>query len=555
MRPTKLSSNVFLELPPVLAHYLQAERNLWVDGNPRRGRVSLLNRSGNFVELESMAVERRHLIQMLGFERARALRYKIGFEQGRRDANRHFQAFNENGRLALQAALVFGQVQGRYVAEATRFEFDLDARTLYREVCLESCVEAVTHKMSFQDKDHCVCWSMAGYLSGHVSEIIGRRVVTVETECLCREHERCRFISKLDAEWGSEADWIRAAMTMTSLDDEFRRRDEMVETARKAVRRMQNSLSDMNRRVRSDLMMDQLVADSDIMLPVAGRARQLAASDAHLLITGEPGTGKSMLARSIHHSGGRARKPFVQVDCAGLTDALLRQELLGFEQGAFPGVLQPYRGAFARAHGGTLYLADVAAMGAEAQGILLKVMEDGKSTPIGADAPVKTEIRVVAAIREDPKRAVGRGALRESLYYALAIGRIDLPPLRERETDIIRLAEQFLQEFRERHNRPQAELSPEVRQVLLETAWPGNIRQLRNVIEHAVIMAGDHNLLPAHLPEEILASRWTRQPQELTEEVIRAALNRCHNNRSQAADLLGVGRTTLWRSMKKLNIA
>ncbi len=555
MRPTKLSSNVFLELPPVLAHYLQAERNLWVDGNPRRGRVSLMNRSGNFVDLESMAVERRNLVQMLGLERARALRYKIGFEQGRRDANRHFASFNENGRLALQAALVFGQVQGQYIAEPVRFEFDLEARTLYREVLLESCIEAVTHKMSFQDKEHCACWSMAGYLAGHVSEILGRRVVTLETECLCKEHEKCRFVSKLDAEWGGEADWVRAAMTMSSMDDELKQRDEMVETARKAVRRMQDSLSGLNRRVRSELLMDQLVADSDVMLPVAGRARQLSASDAHVLIAGEAGTGKSMFARSIHHGGGRAKKPFVEVDCAGLTDALLRQELLGFEQGALPGVVQPYRGALTRAHGGTLYLGDVAAMGAESQGILLKAMEEGKVTSIGAEASVKSDFRVIAAIGEDPKRAVSRGALRESLYYALAIGRIDLPPLRERETDIIRLAELFLQEFRERHNRPQTELSIEFRQVLLETAWPGNVRQLRNVIEHAVIMAGDQNLAPAHLPDEILASRWTRQPQELTEEVIRAALNRCHNNRSQAADLLGVGRTTLWRSMKKLNIA
>ncbi len=127
MRPMKLSSNVFQELPPVLAHYVEADRHLWVKGNPKRGRLSVLNRSGNFVELESQAVERRHLLHLLGTDRARALLYRVGFEQGRRDAARHIEKFGDNARLALQAALVFGQLQGRFVADNRRFEFDLDA--------------------------------------------------------------------------------------------------------------------------------------------------------------------------------------------------------------------------------------------------------------------------------------------------------------------------------------------------------------------------------------------------------------------------------------------
>ena len=157
MRPAKLSSNVFLELPPVLAHYVEADRHLWIDGNPRRGRLSMLNRSGKFVDLEAQAVERRQLIEMMGVERARGLQYRMGFEHGRRDAQRHIQTFNKNTRLALQAALVFGQLQGRFVAETKNFEFNLDESTLHREVELTACSEAAIQTMTRSGWDECVC--------------------------------------------------------------------------------------------------------------------------------------------------------------------------------------------------------------------------------------------------------------------------------------------------------------------------------------------------------------------------------------------------------------
>lgn len=555
MRPTKLSSKVFLELPPVLAHYVDAERNLWVDGNPKRGRLSLLNRSGHFTDLEARAVERRHLIRLLGVDRLRALTYRVGFEQGRRDATRHLQTFGDNARLALQAALVFGQLQGRFVAEPATFEFDLEKRTLYREIALHSCAEAVVHAMSFGDRDRCVCWETAGYLSGHVSEILGRRVHTLEVACLCHGDESCRFVSKLDSEWGDEAAWVRAALDAPTVDDELRRKDELVEAAQRAARRAQAALNDIERRMRSDLLIETIVADSPVMAPVIRRAQHLMAGKAPVLITGEAGTGKETLARAIHFGGGRKNRPFVAVDCIGMTNALLTQELLGYEKGAIPGAIQDYKGAVARSSGGTLYLNEATRLSYEQQGLLLKMLEEGAVTPLGAEKPVKVDLRVIAAIRTNPLDAVSTGALREDLFYVLAVGRIDLPPLRERESDILRLAELFLKEFRGRHGREGVTMSRDFIDVILHSAWPGNVRQLRNVIEHAVILAHDRELTPADLPEEVLASRWTKQPQDLTEAVIRATLKRTNNNRSRAADLLGVGRTTLWRAMKRLDIA
>ncbi|MEX2016412.1 MAG: sigma 54-interacting transcriptional regulator, partial [Candidatus Hydrogenedentales bacterium] len=475
MRPTKLSSNVFLELPPVLAHYIEAERHLWVEGNPKKGRLNLLNRSGTFCDLESMAVERRHLMHLLGPERARALRYRTGFEQGRREGARHYQMFDENARLALQAALVFNQLNGRFVGHPHKFEFDLDGRTLYREVVLEACLEGLVHKMVMAEPGQCVCWSTAGYLSGHVSEILGRRVITMETECIAHGDPHCRFVSKLDAEWGEEAEWVRTAMTMPSVDEELRDRETQAAQATKAAQKAQLSLGNLNRKVRSEMLMDTVLADSEAMATVSQRTKQLMNSDGAVLLVGEAGTGKETVARSIHHGSLRKSKPFVIVDCTGLTDRLLNQELVGYEPGAIPGVGHGHKGAFARAHGGTLYLNDVTALTPEAQGHLLRVLNEGHVLPIGAEKPVKADIRVMAASTQDPQEAREEGTLREDLYYVLAIGRIDLPPLRERKEDIIRLAEAFLQEFKERHDRPNVTMAHDFKQILLDCAWPGNL--------------------------------------------------------------------------------
>ncbi len=555
MRPAKLSSKVFLELPPVLAHYVQAERNLWVEGNPKRGRFSLLGRSGNFVDIETMAVERRHLLNILGHDRARNIRYRVGFEQGRRDASRHYKSFGENSRLALQAALVFGQVQGRFVAEPLKFEFDLEQKTLFRELILKSSVEAVVHRMTLADAKECACWSTAGYLSGHVSEIVGRRVVTVETECMSKGDPHCRFISKFDHEWAEEGEWAREAMQMKTVEQELEERDAQTAEFQEEAQRVQVSFDDLNRRVRPDVTMDAIVADSEAMATVNQRTRQLMSSAASVMIVGESGTGKETLARSLHEGGARKEDPFITVDCVGLSGDLFTQELVGYEEGSLPGAPRNHVGAIVRANGGTLYLNELTEMTRESQGHLVTAINQRHVMPLGATAPISVDVRIIAATQYDPLEAIEEGLLRQDLYYALAIGRINLPPLRERETDIIRLAEMFLQEFAARHNRPSIFMGGDFKAVLLDCAWPGNLRQLRNVIEHAVIMAEDAELTPGDLPEEVLATRWGGRPKALTEEVIRAALSRCHNNRSQAADLLGVGRTTLWRAMKRLNVA
>ena len=284
------------------------------------------------------------------------------------------------------------------------------------------------------------------------------------------------------------------------------------------------------------------------------KSQRAVSSDVPMLLIGEPGSGKRTLAQAVHFAGPRKSGPFEVLDPTSLEGPLIAQELLGFEEGAFAGAVQPHVGAAERAHRGTLYVSELSALDLESQRQLFETLSTGAVTPLGSREPRKVSIRIIAGTQYDPLEMVSQGKLREDLYYSLAVARIDLPPLRERETDIVRMAQEFLQEFREKYDRPELRWSQEVRNALLDCAWPGNVRQLRNVIEHSVLFAQGGEITLGDLPEDVLVDRTAKSPQDLTEDAIRAALRRTRGNRSHAAELLGVGRTTLWRCMKRYRI-
>lgn len=554
MRPARMSAQIFLELPPVLSHYLEGARNVWLESEPKEGRLTFLNRVGRFEDLEASAVERRHLIESLGWRRARALCFRTGFEQGRRDAARHLSVFQQNVRLALQAGPVFGQLQGRYVAEPVCFEFDLEKRVLHRDILFRESLEAKAHQIIAASLGQSACWNTMGYFSGHVSEILGRRAYFMETECLGKGDECCRALAHFEPEWGEEADWIRQAMKGLSLDEELAEAEQRVAQAQKKARQTQLRLNALTGRLRGELLLNAMVAQSEAMKEVMARAEQVAASEIPLLLVGENGVGRKTLARAIHFAGSRKNASFEVLHLSGMDNRLIMQELVGFSAGAFPGAVRGHTGAIQRAHRGTLYVQDLANMGQEAQRALLHSLETNSVTALGDSTCENVSIRLIAATSREPRDLLAEGRLREDLYYALAVARIDIPPLRERGSDVLRISDAFLREFAEIHERQHLALSGECAQVLQECAWPGNVRQLRSVLEHAVMFAQGDTLSLADFPEDVVLSRFKKAPNKLSEDLIRLALRKTRGNRSAAADLLGVGRTTLWRAMRRLDI-
>lgn len=555
MRPAKLSTNLFSELPPVLAHFLENNRSGAIETDAKRGRLSLLKRSGTFQDMESQAVERRQHLELLGLQRARSMYYRIGFEQGRRDGARYFKKYEGNARLALQAGEVFGQLQGRYVGECREFEYDAEDRTLLREVVYSSSTEAAVHRMASGGHNVCACWNASGYMSGYISEILGRRVITLETECICKGDPACRFVSKLDAQWDSEADWARNALRTRSLTAELNELKEELAATKRAARQMQGSLSGLSKRTGSELMLETLIADSEAMLPVIKRIRQLTSSPAPVLFLGEEGSGKETFARAIHMSGPRKDKPFVIVNTKGTPKEQLAQELFGAAAGVIPGSASDYSGALVAADGGTVYVDEITNLPHEVQEQLLSSMKDGRIRPIGAETSKPLNARIVLGTQFETDDVEYRRNVCEELNFALSAGSVEIPPLRDRGSDVLRLAESVLDEFAAKYDKAGLEMNGDVKKLLTDCTWPGNIRQLRNVVEHAVIMCQDEEIGLGDLPEDIVAAKWTQGHRELTPEVVEAALRKTNGNRTHAAELLGVGRTTLWRAIKRLDVA
>lgn len=301
------------------------------------------------------------------------------------------------------------------------------------------------------------------------------------------------------------------------------------------------------------------------------RLSQVAPSEAAVLIQGESGTGKTQLARLVHQRSHRAEGPFVEVNCAAIPETLLESELFGHVKGAFTGAARARKGRFALAHKGTLFLDEISEIPLHLQAKLLRALQDQVFEPVGADASVQVDIRVIAASNQDLRERVQVGDFRADLYYRLAVIPMAVPPLRDRPGDVRLLAEHFAGRMAARHGRGPVRIASETLRVLRDYWWPGNVRELENAIEHGVICAQDDVMTPQSLPPDVLdQTRRAAAPHEAPAGVpigpaashaqrderteLTELLEATGWNRQLAASRLGINRTTLWRRMRRLGI-
>ncbi|MFQ5631764.1 MAG: sigma-54-dependent transcriptional regulator, partial [bacterium] len=272
----------------------------------------------------------------------------------------------------------------------------------------------------------------------------------------------------------------------------------------KRLRRARNLASE-NRKLRNQLMretaLSRIVGTTEKMQKIFERVRRVAVTEASVLITGESGTGKELIARAIHECSKRSKHKFVPVDCVALPANLLESELFGFEKGAFTGATQAKRGLFEEAHGGTFFLDEIGELSPELQAKLLRVLQERQFRHLGGKELIDVDIRVVAATNRIPIKAVEDGILREDLYYRLNVIPIHLPPLRERREDIPLLVQHFLKQFCEKNNKAIMSISDEALNRLMHYRWPGNIRELQNVVERMVSLTYGKSIAVDDLPE------------------------------------------------------
>ncbi|MGB2823283.1 MAG: sigma-54 dependent transcriptional regulator, partial [Phycisphaerae bacterium] len=325
---------------------------------------------------------------------------------------------------------------------------------------------------------------------------------------------------------------------------------------------------------------DLLVGSSAAMQEVYKRIGKVAQADAAVLIRGETGTGKELVARAIHEHSPRRDRPFVAVNCAALPENLVESELFGYVRGAFSGADADKPGRFEAADGGTLFLDEVAELPPPAQVKLLRFLDSQTIERLGSIRSIELDVRILAATNRDVRKAIRAGVLREDLFYRLAVVQIELPRLADRLEDVAALSEHFLA-LRAARGRASVRLSEAAVELLGRHDWPGNVRELRNAVEHAAIVCGGDIILPQHLPEAIRAGRGgpagaeklTRAIEEyldllgdaergryraaigpLEEALIRRALRQTNGNRSAAAELLGLHRNTLRKKLGQLGL-
>jgi transcriptional regulator with PAS, ATPase and Fis domain len=308
------------------------------------------------------------------------------------------------------------------------------------------------------------------------------------------------------------------------------------------------------------------VGKSPVIREIYRLVEQAAPAEASVLIWGESGTGKELIARTIHELSPRAAAPFVALNCAAIPEGLLESEIFGHERGAFTGAIDRRQGCFELAHKGTLFLDEVAEMAPSLQAKLLRVLQERTVRRVGGTREQPVDVRIIAATNANPQVAIREGQLREDLYYRINVITIELPPLRQRREDVPLLVQAFLSEFTERNRRRVDGVAPAAMRALERYAWPGNVRELRNVVERAVILTRGELIEEEHLPPDLLQTPVPPMRESLglaagmrvsdmERRLIEVTLEHTSNNKTRAAEMLGISVKTLHNKLNRFRAA
>jgi DNA-binding NtrC family response regulator len=307
---------------------------------------------------------------------------------------------------------------------------------------------------------------------------------------------------------------------------------------------------------------DRIIGKSQKMVELMDTVSQVAPTKASVLITGESGVGKELVADAIHELSNRSKGPFIKVHCAALTASLLESELFGHEKGSFTGAVKEKKGRFELADGGTIFLDEIGEIDAQTQVKLLRVLQERQFERVGGEKSITVDVRIVCATNRDLPKEIEKGNFREDLYYRLNVVHLDVPPLRERKDDIPLLMTSFLQQFNSENGRSIEAFSNQAKRALLGYEWPGNIRELRNCIESAVVLARTSIIEVEDLPVHIGKAQNTSSVSlevgitlaEAEKQLIISTLASCAGNKTKAAEVLGIGRKTLHRKLQEYHI-
>lgn len=505
-----------------------------------------------------MGYLRKDLYDMLGWERTKRFFIRCGYQAGVRDAKVTSKLRpNLNEAEAFMAGPQMHGIRGMVQVEVNQLQLSHDEHKFYADFNWHNSFEAEVHVNEFGAADEPACWMLLGYACGYSSFVMGQTIIYQETHCIAQGDPCCRIIGKPLEEW-ENADELIQFMSPDPVSDE--------------LIALQAELNELKKNIYTDIEADYTmfnsIGESIAYRKVCDLLKKAAGSKVAVLLQGETGVGKEAFARGIHEASLRQEQPFVAVNCACIPPDLIESELFGVEKGAFTGATQTRIGKFERAHRGTIFLDEVIELSPRAQAALLRMLQEGEFERVGDNQTRKVDVRIVTACNEDLEQAVKDGRFRADLYYRLNIFPVKIPPLRERREDIPLLIQHFLSRFETMYDKKLKGLSDKAKNFVMSYEWPGNIRELENLLERATLLT-DHqqeikleSLFPQHLDlekkydsfkphiDDLLTDNFSLE--QFERDIICGAMNKCSHNVSEAARMLGISRATLDYRLKKI---
>ena len=467
--------------------------------SPGDGRIWLQDQRMILLHSEALGSLRRELIDSIGLDKARGLLTRPGYVSGARDARLVRQQWPD---AEPQAAAIAGTrlhaLEGVVQVEVVHARYDAELGDYDGEFIWHNSSEDDEHIAAYGVGGSPACWMQVGYATGYVSTLFGRMVVFREVECRSSGAAHCRVVGKSAHLWDDpEQDLFYLNAQDFVGTPPAALADKLLGKARRATYLgvPQHKASDASPAPANHTTM---VGASSAFNAACHMLQRVAPTAATVLFTGESGVGKEMFASMLHRISPRSSQPFVAVNCAAIPETLVESELFGVERGAYTGAGTSRPGRFERAHGGTLFLDEIGTLSLVAQGKLLRALQEGEVERVGGTRTVRVDVRLVAATNVDLRQAVREGSFREDLFYRLNVFPIHLPPLRERRDDIPLLMSHFLAHYQRKHQRQVPGFSQAAVKAMFHYPFPGNIRELQNLIERAVILATDGEPIEPH---------------------------------------------------------
>lgn len=449
--------------------------------SPAEGEIRLDDRRMLLVHNSAFAALRREIVETVGEEKARGVFTRMGYASGNKDADLVRRSHPEVGPTrALAAGPQFHGFLGFIAVEIVTLELDIETGHFLGEFLWKNSAEAEEHLASIGLSNTPVCWLAQGYANGYISSFLGKQALIREVECRAMGHACCRIVGKTLDKWDNPEKDFQYLQAQGFVQSPWNSRFHSDESQPEA----QSIASSMN-----------IVGISPGFNSVCNMIQRVAPTRATVLFLGESGVGKEQFARTLHNVSDRKDKPFVAINCAAIPEQLIESELFGVEKGGYSGATQSRPGRFERADGGTLFLDEIGTLSLIAQGKLLRALQEGEIERIGDTKVRKVNVRVITATNEDLRDLVEARQFRHDLYYRLNVFPILIPPLRERREDILLLVEHFLNRYSKLHSRKITGLTKTAIDALLYYRWPGNIRELENIIERGVILAPEEGVI------------------------------------------------------------